>query len=84
MVSYNHIETQQITTLLTQRKGNIMAGFTDWMKENATIAFIPVISFAACVVDAEPLAFILALAGIFIVSLLVICCIRLFMLALGQ
>lgn len=54
-----------------------MAGFTDWIKSNAIMAFIPVIIFASMVVDSEPLNLINALLLLFTVSFLITCLVRL-------
>lgn len=54
-----------------------MAGFADWIKDNAMIAFIPTAIFASMVVEAEPLHLIDGLLLLFVVSFLITCLVRL-------
>lgn len=54
-----------------------MAGFTDWIKDNAMIAFIPTAIFASMVVEAEPMHLIAGLGLLFTVSFLITCLVRL-------
>lgn len=54
-----------------------MAGFIDWIKSNAMIAFLPTAFFATMVVDAEPLRLVNGLLLLFVVSFLITCLVRL-------
>lgn len=61
-----------------------MAGFTDWLKENAMAAFIPTAIFASMVVEANPTDLILALAALFGVTFVATSIVRLIMLAIER
>ena len=54
-----------------------MAGFTDWIKDNVMIPFIPTAIFASMVVKAEPLHLIDGLLLLFVISFLITCLVRL-------
>ena len=57
------------------------AGFTDWIKENATMALYPLFIIIA-VDDAEPIALLCLFVAIYTISFTVITITRLVMLAL--
>lgn len=53
-----------------------MAGFGEWLKENAMMATLPCACFASMIVEADPSALIITLIGMFAVSFVVISVVR--------
>ena len=72
------------TYQLNREKEENMAGFTDWLKENAMVAFIPTAILASMVVEANPTDLILALAATFGITFMVVSIVRLIKLAIER
>mgnify|MGYP003486330316 CR=1 FL=1 len=53
-----------------------MAGFGEWLKENALMASLPCVCFACMVVDADPKNFVIVMVAMFSILFVAISIVR--------